>query len=84
MGDDEQLAKLFDGLPAQGSLPDPKAAAWLEDGRLVEDEQERGSIQIGRGDVVDDPVLRTQRLLQTKLGAMFPYTRAVCYGFLAN
>jgi hypothetical protein len=30
---------------------------------------------------VDDPVLRAQALLRDELRPLFPYTRAVCYGF---
>jgi hypothetical protein len=80
-GEDEKLAGLLRGLPRQGRLPDPRAAAWFENGELVRDEEDRGAIQIGDPAAVDDPVLRTQRLLRGELKRLFPYTRAVCYGF---
>jgi hypothetical protein len=80
-GEDEKLVALFAGLPPQGALPDPRAAAWFENGELVRDQEGRGAIQIGRPAAVDDPVLRTRRLLRGGLRRLFPYTRAVCYGF---
>jgi hypothetical protein len=78
----ETLAGLFAGLPEQTGLPaDARAAAWFENGELVRDEQDRSPIQIGKARASDDPVLRTQALLRGKLKPLFPYTRAVCFGF---
>jgi serine/threonine protein kinase len=79
--EDGALAAVFRGLPRQERLPDLRAAAWFERGELVRDEEDRGAMRIGQAEAVDDPVLRTQRLLRGQLGQMFSYTRAVCYGF---
>ncbi|HJT76245.1 MAG TPA: protein kinase, partial [Gemmataceae bacterium] len=78
---DAALAATFADLPKQARLPDLRAAAWFENGELVRDEGDRGAMQIGRAEAADDPVLRVQRLLRGRLGRLFPYTRAVCYGF---
>jgi hypothetical protein len=80
-GEDDALAAIFRDLPKQDRLPDLRAAAWFEGGELVRNEEDRGPMQIGRAEGIDDPVLRTQGLLRGQLAQLFPYTRAVCYGF---
>jgi hypothetical protein len=81
----ENLAGLFAGLPEQTGLPaDARAAAWFENGELLRNEADRSPIQIGKARPSDDPVLRTQALLRGKLKPLFPYSRAVCFGFKGN
>ncbi len=57
-----------------------EAAVWFENGTVVTAETGRGpkSFDATR---IDDPLLRTQRLLRERLGQHFPYTRAVCFAF---
>jgi hypothetical protein len=80
---DVNLSALFQGLPKQ-KAPDLRAAAWFENGQLVKDEPDRGAIQIGQAQGINDPVLRTQALLRGRLRELFPYTRAVCFSFTGN
>jgi hypothetical protein len=80
-GEDEKLAGLFAGLPKQGRLGGPRLAAWFRNGELVTDEDDRGPIRLEKEREVGDTVMRVQVLLRGKLRPLFPYTRAVCYGF---
>jgi serine/threonine protein kinase len=73
------LQAIFANLPAQ-QAQDVRSLAWFENGDVVRNEQDRGPIKLGERIAVDDPVLRTQSLLRTKLKEIFPYTRAVCFG----
>jgi hypothetical protein len=75
---DTDLKKLFAGLERQNGL-ELGAAVWLENGKVVHDELDRGAIKLKEATRVNDPVLRTQRVLQDKLQSLFPYSRAVCF-----
>jgi hypothetical protein len=79
-GEDAALAALFADLPKQQPPADARLAAWFENGALVAEER-RGPIRLEDAREVGDMVLRTQALLRDKLRPLFPYTRAVCYGF---
>jgi serine/threonine protein kinase len=76
---DANLPAIFAGLPRQ-ERPDVAASAWFENGELVRNELDRGAVKLGQAAASDDPILRTQALLRTKLNELFPYTRAVCFG----
>jgi serine/threonine protein kinase len=79
-GEDAALAALFADLPKQQPPADARLAAWFENGALVAEEG-RGPIRLEDAREVGDMVMRTQALLRDKLRPLFPYTRAVCYGF---
>jgi hypothetical protein len=74
---DVDLAALLAGLPPQKEQG-LRAAVWFENGEIVHGEVDRvfASFDPRR---IDDPVLRTQALLQGRLKPLFPYTRAVSY-----
>ncbi len=55
-----------------------QAAAWFENGKLVTDEPTRSAIDFG-DEKDDDPVMATQKQIQTRLGRLVPYTRAVSF-----
>lgn len=74
----EDLSQLFAGLPKQKTA-DPRAAAWFENGDLVRNEVDRGPIRLDKATERDDPVLKTQALLRTRLQGLFPYSRAVSF-----
>jgi hypothetical protein len=61
--------------------PALRTAAWFENGELVRDDPDRDAPVYAKKKVNDDPVLRTQALLRTRLAEVFPYTRAVCFAF---
>jgi hypothetical protein len=70
------LQKLLGGLPRQ-KLYQRESAVWFENGAVVRNEAERApKFDLER---IDDPVLRTQRLLQRKLAKDFSYSRAVSF-----
>jgi predicted Ser/Thr protein kinase len=71
------LRTLLADLPRQ-ALKDPRAAVWFENGSVVRDEAERGA-NFFDAQAIDDPVLRTQRLLQEKLQPYSAYSRAVSF-----
>jgi serine/threonine protein kinase len=73
---DVDLRQRLANLPRQGLL-DLRAAAWFENGRLVEDEVDRAP-QFGASRKVDE-LVQTQALLHEKLADLFVYTRAVCF-----
>jgi serine/threonine-protein kinase len=75
------LPELFAGLP-KAKVADVGVAAWFENGELVSGEREptRGAIRLEQAQAADDPVLRLQGLLRTKLKGVFGYSRAVCFG----
>jgi serine/threonine protein kinase len=85
---DVDIGSLFADLRPQASRY-PREAAWFENGKLVRNEMDRGPINFAdRGRPLDDehlqipidePVLQVQALLQTRLRALFPYSRAVCF-----
>jgi hypothetical protein len=75
------LGRLFAGLQQQAA-PALRAAAWFENGELVKGEPDRSSSpDFTKPTRSDDPVLRTQALLQTKLKDLFVYTRAVSFAY---
>lgn len=75
---DADLAALFAGLPVQKAI-DSRAAAWFENGQLVRNEVDRGPIRLDQAKGSDDPVLKTQLMLMTRLDKLFPYTRGVSF-----
>lgn len=76
---DVDLKAVFAGLPAQ-QRADVAASAWFENGEVVRNEVDRGAVKLGQAVESQDPILRTQSLLRTRLKELFPYTRAVCFG----
>jgi hypothetical protein len=74
---DINLEKLVAGLPKQRQQ-NFFAAVWFENGKVVQDEAERGPnfFDVKR---TNDPVLRTQLLLRQKLGPLSDYSRAVSF-----
>jgi hypothetical protein len=75
------VAGLFAGLPRQQGQARLQAAAWFENGELVQDEEGRGPMQIEQAGAVGDPVLQAQALLRGRLAGRFALTRAVCFSF---
>jgi hypothetical protein len=73
----EDLAALLAGLPPQKEQG-LRAAVWFESGEVVRGEADRVFTSFDPKQI-DDPVLRTQALLQGRLKPLFPYTRAVSY-----
>jgi hypothetical protein len=73
------LKAIFANLPSHNGT-DVKVSAWFENGELVRNDQDRGPIRLDKAILSENPVLRTQALLRTKLKAIFPYTRAACFG----
>ena len=55
-----------------------QAAAWFENGVLVTKEAGRSAIDWDE-EKTDDPVTATEKQIQTRLGSLFPYTRAVSF-----
>src|SRR5262249_20775070 len=80
---DADLRPVFRNLPGQSS--EIFRILWLENGAEVRDEQGRTAVRgaptFAQARERDDPVLRTQRLLKSRLQGLFPYTRAVCFDF---
>jgi predicted Ser/Thr protein kinase len=74
---DINLEKLVAGLPKQRQQ-NFFAAVWFENGKVVQDEAERGPnfFDVKR---TNDPVLRTQLLLREQLGPLSDYSRAVSF-----
>src|SRR5262249_39574628 len=75
---DVDLAGLLTGLPAQ--IAPRRAAVWFENGEVVCHEWHRGPKQFDPT-VIDDPLLRTQRLIKERLQPHSIYTRAVSFAF---
>jgi hypothetical protein len=76
---DVDLPALFAGIPPQDGL-ELGSAVWLENGRRQARESlERSAIKLNETKAVNDPVLRTQRLLSDRLQPHFRYSRAVCF-----
>jgi serine/threonine protein kinase len=78
--DNDKLRVWVGDLGAQKE-PALRAAAWFENGELVRDDPDRSAPVFAKRKANDDPVLRTQALLRTRLAEVFPYTRAVCFAF---
>jgi serine/threonine protein kinase len=75
------LRSLFADLPRQAA-PTLRAAAWFENGELAKGEPDRSSSpDFTKRTKINDPVLQTQALLQTKLKEWFAYTRAVSFAY---
>jgi hypothetical protein len=73
------LPQLTAHLPKQ-SMQNPLAAVWFENGVVVQTDAERAP-NFFNVKKINDPVLRTQRLLKTKLGPLCDYSRAVSFAF---
>jgi serine/threonine protein kinase len=91
--EDTDIGKLFGNLGPQKSMH-RQEAAWFENGELLKDGEiidgirrhlprnlapDRGRITGRQTAVIDDPVLRLQDLLRTRLKSEFVYSRAVCF-----
>jgi serine/threonine protein kinase len=75
---DVDLTALLADLGAQ-TTSDLQAAGWFQNGELVTGEKDRGpSFKQARAS--DNPVLRTQQLVQERVKGHFAYTRAVTFG----
>src|SRR5262249_18215298 len=70
---DVDLQAVFAGLPQQ-MRADVAASAWFENGEVVRNEVDRGAVKLGQAVETQDPILRTQALLRTRLKELFPYT----------
>ena len=78
-GADRKLQAVFAQWKKQTSPGDPHYRFWLENGRIVSEETNRGAPNFER--LPDDPVTQVQQLMKGPLAEWFPYTRAVCYSF---
>jgi serine/threonine protein kinase/CHAT domain-containing protein/tetratricopeptide (TPR) repeat protein len=92
--EDTDIGKLFGDLGPQKSMHRHEAA-WFENGELLKDGElidgvrrhlprdfapdDRGPLTGRQTLVIDDPVLRLQGLLRTRLKGEFAYSRAVCF-----
>ncbi len=81
---DEPLPADFDLAKALGTFPVQKApnlrsAVWFENGKLLQNEPNRGPIRLNLTEKVLNPVLETQKNIRESLGSVFPYTRAVSF-----
>jgi serine/threonine protein kinase len=75
---DVDLAALLAGLGAQ-TTSDLQAVGWFQNGELVTREKDRApSFKQVRAS--DNPVLRTQQVVQERVKGHFAYTRAVTFG----
>jgi hypothetical protein len=74
---DVDLQQLLAGLPPQ-TMQDPKSLVEFENGGVITraHRRERGP-QFFDPHQIDDPVLRTQQVIQEKLSPYFPLIRAV-------
>jgi hypothetical protein len=71
------LHALLVDLPEQ-KMQNPRAAVWFKNGEVISGDVEREP-NFFEVQPVDDPVLRTQRLLQEKLQRHFAYSWAVSF-----
>ncbi len=72
------LAALLGDLGAQ-TTSDLEAVGWFQNGELVTSEKDRApSFKQTRAS--DNPVLRTQEVVQQRVKGHFAYTRAVTFG----
>jgi serine/threonine protein kinase len=91
--EDTDIGKLFGELGPQKSM-DRREAAWFENGELLAQGEvidgvrrhlpcnfppDRGGVTARQTAVIDDPVLRLQELLRTRLKSQFRYSRGVCF-----
>jgi hypothetical protein len=79
---DEQVQSWFADLPAQRPFQNPEAAVWFENGRIVTEggKQKRGFEETD----INDPVLRVQGLLKTRIGPHAASTAAVSFARLGR
>jgi hypothetical protein len=74
---DEEIRGLFVGLPPQRPVPNPRAAVWFENGRVVKNDELRRPQFVE--EAIDDPVLRLQGLLRDRLQPHASFTSAVSF-----
>jgi hypothetical protein len=74
---DEEIRGLFAGLPPQRPVPNPRAAVWFENGRVVKHDELRRPQFVE--EEIDDPVLRLQGLLRERLQAHASFTAGVSF-----
>jgi len=79
LADDVDLPQLLGALPAQ-QLRDISRAVWFNAGHLEsENEDKHRGFDLSQTSRIDDSLLRTQRLLQERLGPHFSLNRAVSF-----
>lgn len=79
LADEVDLSPLLSGLPAQ-QMHDSSRAVWFNAGHLEsENEDKHRGFDLSQTSRIDDSLLRTQRLLQEKLGPHFSFNRAVSF-----
>jgi hypothetical protein len=71
---DEEIRSLFVGLPPQRPVPNPRAAVWFENGRVVRNDELRQPQFVE--EEIDDPVVRVQGLLRERLQPHASFTTA--------
>jgi hypothetical protein len=74
---DAEIRGMFAGLPPQRPVPNPRAAVWFENGRMVKNDEQRKP-QFVEEDI-NDPVLRFQDLLRDRLQPQASFTAAVSF-----
>jgi serine/threonine protein kinase len=75
---DEELQRLLDGLPAQQPVQNIHAAAWFENGKVVENDVSRKRLDFTVSNI-NDPVLRLQDRLRSQLQPLVCYSAAVSF-----
>jgi hypothetical protein len=76
--DDDDLKRRLRGLPPQRPLQSARAAIWFEDGKVVENDQQRKRADFEISDI-NDPVLRLQERLRIDLQPLARYSAAVSF-----
>jgi tRNA A-37 threonylcarbamoyl transferase component Bud32 len=76
--DRDALLRLFDGLPSQRHVQNPRSAVWFENGRIVQHDDRRKRQWFEETDI-NDPVLRLQELLRERLQPHTAFTAAVSF-----
>jgi hypothetical protein len=74
----DALLRLFDGLPSQRHVQNPRSAVWFENGRVVKHDDRRKRQWFEETDI-NDPVLRLQELLRDRLQPYAAFTAAVSF-----
>jgi hypothetical protein len=74
---DEEIRASFAGLPPQRPVPNPRAAVWFENGRVVRNDELRKP-QFAEEEI-EDPVVRLQGLLRDRLQQHASFTAAVSF-----
>jgi hypothetical protein len=75
---DDDVRRLFAGLPPQRPVQDPRSAVWFENGQVVKNDAARRAVSFAETDI-EDPVLRVQRLLREQLQPHAAFTAAVSF-----